>query len=74
VAGLMWYGGYAGPVTYQFSASQVSRLDYFHPSLAGQGALASLTWLALLVVDALTFLRRLPLSRSGLSEVVVADI
>jgi lysophospholipase L1-like esterase len=29
---------------YQFSASQVSRLDYFHPSLAGQAALASLTW------------------------------
>jgi lysophospholipase L1-like esterase len=29
---------------YQFSASQISRLDYFHPSLAGQAALASLTW------------------------------
>jgi lysophospholipase L1-like esterase len=29
---------------YAFSASQVSRLDYFHPSLAGQAALASLTW------------------------------
>jgi lysophospholipase L1-like esterase len=29
---------------YQFSASQVSKLDYFHPSLAGQAALASLTW------------------------------
>jgi hypothetical protein len=27
-----------------FSASQVSKLDYFHPSLAGQAALASITW------------------------------
>lgn len=29
---------------YPFSASQVSRLDYFHPNLAGQATLASLTW------------------------------
>jgi lysophospholipase L1-like esterase len=29
---------------YSFSASQVSSLDYFHPSLSGQAALASLTW------------------------------
>jgi lysophospholipase L1-like esterase len=29
---------------YSFSAGQVSRLDYFHPSLAGQAALASITW------------------------------
>jgi lysophospholipase L1-like esterase len=29
---------------YQFSSSQVSALDYFHPSLSGQAALASLTW------------------------------
>lgn len=29
---------------YQFNANQVSKLDYFHPSLAGQAALASLTW------------------------------
>jgi lysophospholipase L1-like esterase len=29
---------------YRFSASQVSRLDYFHPSLTGQAALASVTW------------------------------
>jgi lysophospholipase L1-like esterase len=29
---------------YVFSASQVSKLDYFHPSLAGQAALASITW------------------------------
>jgi lysophospholipase L1-like esterase len=29
---------------YQFSASQVSQLDYFHPSLAGQAALALVTW------------------------------
>ncbi|MEP7021637.1 MAG: SGNH/GDSL hydrolase family protein [Pseudonocardiales bacterium] len=29
---------------YQFSASQVSILDYFHPSLSGQAALARVTW------------------------------
>jgi hypothetical protein len=29
---------------YEFSASDVSKLDYFHPSLAGQAHLASLTW------------------------------
>jgi hypothetical protein len=29
---------------YPFSASQVSKLDYFHPNLAGQAILASLTW------------------------------
>jgi lysophospholipase L1-like esterase len=29
---------------YQFSKSQVSKLDYFHPSLSGQAALASITW------------------------------
>jgi lysophospholipase L1-like esterase len=29
---------------HQFSTSGVSRLDYFHPSLAGQATLASLTW------------------------------
>lgn len=29
---------------YQFSANHVSKLDYFHPSLAGQATLASLTW------------------------------
>lgn len=29
---------------YKFSASDVSTLDYFHPSLAGQAKLASLTW------------------------------
>jgi lysophospholipase L1-like esterase len=29
---------------YKFNANQVSKLDYFHPSLAGQAALASLTW------------------------------
>jgi lysophospholipase L1-like esterase len=29
---------------YPFSAGQVSRLDYFHPSLSGQAALASITW------------------------------
>jgi lysophospholipase L1-like esterase len=29
---------------YQFNASDVSKLDYFHPSLTGQAALATLTW------------------------------
>jgi lysophospholipase L1-like esterase len=29
---------------YQFTTSQVSTLDYFHPSLSGQAALASVTW------------------------------
>jgi lysophospholipase L1-like esterase len=29
---------------YQFSASQVSTLDFFHPSLSGQAALARVTW------------------------------
>jgi hypothetical protein len=44
-------GGYArcrwdqGAVyNYQFSASQVSTLDFFHPSLSGQAALARVTW------------------------------
>jgi lysophospholipase L1-like esterase len=31
---------------YPFSRSQVSKLDYFHPSLSGQAALASVTWAA----------------------------
>jgi lysophospholipase L1-like esterase len=30
----------------QFSASQVSSLDFFHPSLSGQAALARITWAA----------------------------
>jgi len=29
---------------FQFTTGQVSKLDYFHPSLSGQAALASLTW------------------------------
>jgi lysophospholipase L1-like esterase len=29
---------------YKFSASQVSTLDFFHPSLSGQAALAQVTW------------------------------
>jgi hypothetical protein len=29
---------------YAFGRDEISRLDYFHPSLAGQRALASLTW------------------------------
>jgi lysophospholipase L1-like esterase len=29
---------------YQFSASQVSTLDYFHPNLSGQATLATITW------------------------------
>jgi lysophospholipase L1-like esterase len=31
---------------YQFSASQVSTLDFFHPGLSGQAALARVTWAA----------------------------
>jgi hypothetical protein len=31
---------------YQFSASQVSTLDFFHPSLSGQAALARVSWAA----------------------------
>jgi lysophospholipase L1-like esterase len=31
---------------YQFSASQVSALDFFHPSLSGQAALARVSWAA----------------------------
>ena len=31
---------------YDFSRDQVSRLDWFHPSLAGQATLAALTWKA----------------------------
>jgi len=31
---------------YQFSGSQVSKLDFFHPSLSGQAALAQVTWAA----------------------------
>jgi lysophospholipase L1-like esterase len=37
-----WDGG--ATYGYAFSASQVSTLDYFHPSLSGQAALAQLTW------------------------------
>jgi hypothetical protein len=29
---------------YHFTAGQVSKLDYFHPSLSGQSTLASFTW------------------------------
>jgi lysophospholipase L1-like esterase len=29
---------------YQFARSQISKLDYFHPNLAGQAALAQVTW------------------------------
>jgi lysophospholipase L1-like esterase len=37
-----WDGG--ATYNYQFSASQVSPLDFFHPSLSGQAALARVTW------------------------------
>jgi hypothetical protein len=30
--------------SFRFTKSMVSKLDYFHPSLSGQSALASLTW------------------------------
>jgi hypothetical protein len=29
---------------FQFARSHVSKLDYFHPNLAGQAALARVTW------------------------------
>ncbi len=31
---------------YKFTTSQVSKLDYFHPSVSGQSGLASVTWSA----------------------------
>jgi lysophospholipase L1-like esterase len=37
------FDGYA-VYRYAFTKSQVSKLDYFHPSLSGQATLASLTW------------------------------
>jgi hypothetical protein len=37
------FDGYA-VFDYAFTKSQVSKLDYFHPSLSGQAALASATW------------------------------
>jgi lysophospholipase L1-like esterase len=37
-----WDGG--AVYNYRFSASQVSSLDFFHPSLSGQAALARVTW------------------------------
>jgi lysophospholipase L1-like esterase len=37
------FDGYA-VFNYQFSSSQVSHLDFFHPNLSGQAALASITW------------------------------
>jgi lysophospholipase L1-like esterase len=39
-----WDGG--AVYSYQFTASQVSALDFFHPSLSGQAALARVTWAA----------------------------
>jgi lysophospholipase L1-like esterase len=39
-----WDGG--AVYNYRFSASQVSTLDFFHPSLSGQAALARITWAA----------------------------
>jgi hypothetical protein len=37
-----WDGG--ATYNYRFSASQVSALNFFHPSLSGQAALAPVTW------------------------------
>jgi lysophospholipase L1-like esterase len=39
-----WDGG--AVYNYRFSASQVSTLDFFHPSLSGQAALARVSWTA----------------------------
>ena len=41
-ANCRWDGG--ATYSYQFSVSQVSSLDFFHPSLSGQAALARVTW------------------------------
>jgi hypothetical protein len=38
----LWDGG--AVYDYKFSASQVSTLDFFHPGLSGQAALARVTW------------------------------
>jgi lysophospholipase L1-like esterase len=43
-ASCRWDGG--ATYNYKFSASQVSILDFFHPDLDGQAALASVTWAA----------------------------
>lgn len=42
IARCRWDGG--ATYNYKFSAGQVSALDYFHPSLSGQAALATVTW------------------------------
>jgi lysophospholipase L1-like esterase len=43
-ANCRWDGG--ATYNYKFGASQVSVLDFFHPDLDGQAALASVTWAA----------------------------
>jgi lysophospholipase L1-like esterase len=43
-ANCRWDGG--ATYNYKFSASQVSVLDFFHPDLDGQAALAGVTWSA----------------------------
>ena len=43
-ANCRWDGG--ATYNYKFSASQVSVLDFFHPDLDGQAALARITWAA----------------------------
>jgi lysophospholipase L1-like esterase len=43
-ANCRWDGG--ATYNYKFSASQVSILDFFHPDLDGQAALARVTWAA----------------------------
>jgi lysophospholipase L1-like esterase len=41
-ANCRWDGG--ATYGYTFSSGQISTLDYFHPNLSGQAALAGLTW------------------------------
>ncbi len=41
-ANCRWDGG--ATFNYRFSPSDISTLDYFHPSQSGQGVLAGLTW------------------------------
>jgi hypothetical protein len=43
-ANCAWDGG--ATFNYKFTASQISTVDYFHPSIAGQATLASIAWTA----------------------------
>jgi hypothetical protein len=40
--GCRWDGGAA--FQFRFTASTISTVDYFHPNVAGQKAIAAITW------------------------------